>query len=255
MTRRNDHDAMRRRSAGPVSSWFSKRSRPAHMVRRGRMADLWLWSRIRVSHAASLVQRWLCGERQPLHLRVGSRCVKGPIREVNEDRCYADQHGGLFVVADGMGGHIGGEQASQTVIEVIASRLGEMLVRGDLFAPVLAEAVRCAILAANQELIEMARVDVGLSGMGATAIVALVRNNQLLLCSVGDSRAYLFRQDQLQQLTVDDTLVQGLVSAGALTIGEAARHPMRHVLLHSVGTHKLEKPLQVASHRLRPATD
>ncbi len=62
-----------------------------------------------------------------LHFCSGSRCVKGPIRDVNEDRCYADQHHGLFIVADGMGGHAGGERASQTVIEVIASQLSDLL--------------------------------------------------------------------------------------------------------------------------------
>ena len=66
---------------------------------------------------------------------------------------------------------------------------------------------------------DLARVDVGLSGMGSTAVVGVVRKDQLRLCSVGDSRVYLCRQNELRQLTVDDTLVQGLVSAGGLTTG------------------------------------
>ena len=99
---------------------------------------------------------------------------------------------------------------------------------------------------------DLARVDVGLSGMGSTAVVGVVRKDQLRLCSVGDSRVYLCRQNELRQLTVDDTLVQGLVSAGALTAGEAAKHPMRHVLIHSVGTRQLEKPLRIKSYKLHP---
>ncbi len=113
----------------------------------------------------------------------------------------------------------------------------------------LSEAMLAAILAANQELIDCAHVDVTLGGMGATVVIGIVRHSHLLLCSVGDSRAYLLRQDEMQQLTVDDTLVQGLVSAGALTVGEAAKHPMRHVLLHSVGTRRFEKQVQVESLR------
>ncbi len=251
MNRRHDRNEVHDRSLAPASARRSKRHFATDALAGGRSSIVWLWSRIRFSRAAALLERCLHCGRRPLRLCVGSRCVKGPIREVNEDRCYADQHRGLFVVADGMGGHVGGEQASQTVIEVIASRLGEWYAGAELFAPQLAAAVRSAICAANQELIDLARVDVGLSGMGSTAVVGVVRKNQLLLSWVGDSRAYLCRQSELRQLTVDDTLVQGLVSAGALTVSEAAKHPMRHVLIHSVGTRAIDKPLRVESHKLR----
>ncbi len=252
MNRRNDRDEVHDRSTRPTSPWRSKGRRAAHVLGGSRLSGIWHWSRVRFSLAAAMLQRWFHCGGQTLCFRVGSRCVKGSIREMNEDRCYADQRRGLFVVADGMGGHAGGGQASQTVIEVIASRLGELMGRDEVFVPLLAEAVRGAIFAANQELMELARVDVGLSGMGSTAVVGVVCKNQLRVCSVGDSRAYLCRRNELRQLTVDDTLVQGLVSAGALTTGEAAKHPMRHVLIHSVGTRQLEKPLRIESHKLQP---
>ncbi len=251
MNSRNDRDQTRDRSGRPVvqvkvEGRFTSGPRAA-----GSLFGIWRWSRHRLTRAACLMRRLFGRDRCPLCLRVGSRCVKGPIREVNEDRCYADQRRGLFVVADGMGGHVGGEQASQTVIEVIASQLGHRLDGDDMSESLLASAIRKAIVSANEELMQMARVDVGLSGMGSTAVVGIVQDDRLLLCSVGDSRTYLCRQHQLRQLTEDDTLVQGLVSAGALTAAEAAKHPMRHVLLHSVGTRKLEKMLRVESHPLQ----
>jgi serine/threonine protein phosphatase PrpC len=69
---------------------------------------------------------------------------------------------------------------------------------------------------------------------------------------VGDSRAYVLREGGIQQLTMDDTLVQALVTAGVLTTGEAEHHPMRHVLMHSIGTRRLEKHLHVETVGLRP---
>jgi protein phosphatase len=150
-----------------------------------------------------------------------------------------------------MGGHAGGEQASQTIIEVVSSRLGTLLEDGAVTREQIVASMIDTLVCANQELMQLARVDVTLEGMGAAVVVAAVWHNELLVISVGDSRAYLLRQNLLDQLTLDDTLVQGLVSAGALTVGEAARHPMRHVLLHSVGTRPLEKDLSVEGHKLR----
>jgi protein phosphatase len=184
--------------------------------------------------------------------RVGSRCLTGSIRQQNEDRCYADPRCGVFLVADGMGGHVGGEQASQTVIEVVSTALSDFLNQhpGSGFA--LDRIIRSAILTANQELVALAERQPELDGMGATVVVGVVHDDELRLCHVGDSRAYLLREGSIDQLTLDDTLVQGLVSAGVLTVGEAELHPMRHVLMHSIGTRRLEKHLHVTTMKLRP---
>jgi serine/threonine protein phosphatase PrpC len=182
----------------------------------------------------------------------GSRCLTGSVREQNEDRCYADQRRGVFLVADGMGGHAGGEQASQAVIEVVSAQLNLDLSDSLSSSTALDRTIRSAILAANEELMELAGRQPELDGMGATVVVGVVHNNQLRLCHVGDSRAYVLREGGIQQLTMDDTLVQALVTAGVLTTGEAEHHPMRHVLMHSIGTRRLEKHLHVETVGLRP---
>jgi protein phosphatase len=116
----------------------------------------------------------------------------------------------------------------------------------------LDQAIRAAILEANRELIALAERQPELDGMGSTVVAGVVHEYELRYCHVGDSRAYLLREGQIEQLTGDDTLVQGLVSAGVLTAGEARHHPMRHVLLHSICTRPLEKDLQVAALKLCP---
>ncbi len=214
--------------------------------------SVWHWSQSQFKHAAEVVRNLVHRRPACLHFSSGSRCVKGPIRETNEDRCYADQRRGLFIVADGMGGHAAGGRASQTVIEVIAELLSELLDDPHTLQAELGKAMVAAVFSANQELTECARVDVSLDGMGSTVVIGIVRQSELLLCSVGDSRVYLARQNELRQLTVDDTLVQGLVNAGALTVSEAATHPMRHVLMHSVGTRRLEKQLEIEAYSLYP---
>lgn len=162
----------------------------------------------------------------------------------------------MFIICDGAGGQNRGEEASQTVMEVLADLVGRELPRRDngrwYERGGVGRAVCGAIRAANQELISMATADPARDGMGATTVIGVLACNTLLFCSVGDSRAYLHREHQLRQLTVDDTLVQGLVEAGALTPGEAARHPLRRALLHSVGTCRLEKRLRLESCPLQP---
>ncbi len=145
----------------------------------------------------------------------GSRCLTGTVRHQNEDRCYADARRGVFVVADGMGGHVGGEQASQTVIEVVSTHLSRELRDVVSTLPALDRAIRNAILAANHELVEMAERYPELGGMGSTVVVGVISDNQLRICHVGDSRAYFLREGGIRQLTLDDTLVQSLVAAGA----------------------------------------
>ncbi len=251
MNSRNNRDQQRGPfSPAPLSQRINS-ERSAHLATGLSIQHMWRWSRNHVAQAASFLFKWVQRAGPVLSVEVGSRCIKGPVRETNEDRCYADQHHGLFIVADGMGGHAAGECASQAVIEVISSQLSAVLDDPVVSPDQLMRAMARAVQAANEELIGMAQADVTLSGMGAAVVVGVVWRNRLLLCSVGDSRAYLARHGELVQLTLDDTLVQGLVSAGALTAGEAARHPMRHVLVHSVCTRKLEKPLQVELHRLR----
>lgn len=212
---------------------------------------IWWSVRLLLRRGREFVRGLVYWRQRRLHFQSASRCLKGCTSEVNADRCYADQRRGLFIVADGR--EVEGEQASQTVIEAVSACLGTRL--DDVYSSPsdLGEAMKRGVFQANGELMELTRVEADTPTMEAAAVIGIVRHGRLLLCSVGNSRAYLLRERQLTQLTVDDTLVQRLVTAGALTSREAEQHPMRHVLSHGIGTQKLEKQVQVQGHVLRAA--
>ncbi|HSK90350.1 MAG TPA: Stp1/IreP family PP2C-type Ser/Thr phosphatase [Euzebyales bacterium] len=153
----------------------------------------------------------------------------GLIRPQNEDS-FHNEHP-LYVVADGLGGHAAGEVASALVVE----RLREVDIADDA-APEdaqqqLAEAVRDA----NRRIHQSATEDPEHAGMGTTVTAAVAVGDRLCLAHVGDSRAYLYRDGTLEQITEDHTPVQRAVRAGVISAEEALRHPSRHVLAQAVG--------------------
>jgi serine/threonine protein phosphatase PrpC len=163
-----------------------------------------------------------------VRLRVGARTDVGRVREGNED-AYMTRHP-LFAVADGMGGHQGGEVASKLALETL-----EKAADG---APDLAEVVR----AANRAVFATAAKDPGLAGMGTTLTAVLVEDDRLHLAHVGDSRMYLLRDGNLGRVTKDHTVVERLVDEGRLTPEDAERHPQRSILTRALG---VEEDVQV----------
>ncbi len=161
-------------------------------------------------------------------LRAAAVTDVGRVRTNNQDWVLATDS--LFAVADGMGGHAGGEIASRTAIESL-----QQAFETDRTSGGLAEAVRRANLA----VWERSRADADLRGMGTTLTAAAVVSNQggdrLALVNVGDSRAYLFQSGELIQLTADHSLVEEMVRSGELTADEAAVHPHRHILTRALG--------------------
>jgi len=146
----------------------------------------------------------------------------GQVREGNEDSFLV--HDPLFAVADGMGGHVGGEVASTLALETMeklfdhgAADLGD-LVQG-----------------ANRAVFERSLLDRTVTGMGTTLTAALVEGDRVRLGHVGDSRAYLFRDGQLNLLTEDHTLVHRMVVSGEITEEEAGTHPHRSILTRALG--------------------
>ena len=152
----------------------------------------------------------------------------GKIRSNNQDSGYAGTQ--LFVVADGMGGHAGGDVAS-------AIALTRMIEADKVFASAYdAEfALQAALLAANTLLAETVFEHPELTGMGTTVSAILRSGNQLALAHIGDSRIYLLRDGHLKQITADHTFVQRLVDSGRITREEAAVHPRRSVLMRVLG--------------------
>jgi PPM family protein phosphatase len=152
----------------------------------------------------------------------------GP-RSTNEDALLIDVEAGLFVVADGMGGHNAGEVASGLAIETIQQFIRKS---ADRSGARLEEAVRCA----NQEILMAAAQRPDYAGMGTTVAAVLVNDHHASLTSIGDSRVYRWHGGKLAQLTRDDSWIAKMLSDGAsLSAPEIERHPMRHVLTEVVG--------------------
>jgi serine/threonine protein phosphatase PrpC len=154
----------------------------------------------------------------------------GQVRSGNEDSYLCGRS--VFAVADGLGGHQGGEVASAAAVEPLAA-LDD---RGFDEPGEAASALAGAIREANTAILERAAADPGLWGMGTTVTAAAVAGDRYLqLVHVGDSRAYLLRDGTLDQLTTDHTVVGELVRRGRLTAEQAAVHPERSILTRAVG--------------------
>jgi PPM family protein phosphatase len=158
-----------------------------------------------------------------MKIRAGVATDIGRVREGNEDSFLVEPP--LYAVADGMGGHRGGEVASQLALETV-----EHLFREG--QGTLAEQIR----EANRAVFERSAEDRAVAGMGTTLTAALVREGEVHLAHVGDSRAYLLRAGAMRQLTQDHTLVGRMIRAGEISEAEAEVHPHRNVLTRVVGT-------------------
>lgn len=161
-----------------------------------------------------------------MNISVGAHTDVGRVREGNEDSYLADAP--LFVVADGMGGHLAGDVASATAVEVIKERTGEL--RAD--DP---ETLATTLKEANRAIWTKADEDPNVRGMGTTCTLALVDGERVQLAHVGDSRAYLFHDNQLRQVTEDHTLVGRMVREGRLSAEDAERHPQRSIITRALG--------------------
>jgi protein phosphatase len=164
--------------------------------------------------------------------RAGARTDVGKIRSRNEDSYLVDEP--LFIVADGMGGHRGGNVASALTVETIRDAAPDWGAMGSE----LTEAIRRA----NRVVFERSAGDKELHGMGTTVTVLQTGDRNARIVHVGDSRAYLFREGALQQLTDDHTLVQQMVNDGKISSDEAAHHPARNIVTRGLG---LEKDVRV----------
>jgi protein phosphatase len=171
-------------------------------------------------------------------IRYATQSDAGMLRETNEDSAYAGSR--LLAVADGMGGHSGGELASATAIEAM-KRLDIDIPADDLLAA-LQEAVRQA----NEAVHGLAESDPSLKGMGTTLTAMLLSGQKLALVQIGDSRAYLLRDGELFQITHDQTLVQMLLDDGLITPDKVATHPHRSLLLQALdGRAELDPAMQL----------
>lgn len=157
----------------------------------------------------------------------------GLVRQANEDNCYAAEtpNGFLFVVCDGMGGHVGGAKASAIAVNSIVNFFTKE------YYAVAGQALSDALIFANRQILGVATEQPELKGMGTTACIVLIREDKVWFAHIGDSRIYFFcnKQQQLHRLTKDHSVVQGLVDQGVISEAEAEHHPNKNRILKTLG--------------------
>jgi serine/threonine protein phosphatase PrpC len=203
----------------------------------------------------------LSGDRSPLAVHSYGLTDRGKVRPTNQDQFliatlvkalqiertslplppveYSSDRSHLFVVADGMGGHSAGEEASTLAIDSVETFVLETFkwftqCKGREGDQVLAD-FQGALAQANERLLAEADEHPEWYGMGTTLTLAYSLNEVLFIAHVGDSRCYLRRQGALHRLTTDHTMAEELVRRGALSAEEAAKHPWRHMITNAVG--------------------
>ena len=172
-----------------------------------------------------------------MKLRFTGLTNPGLVRSTNQDAYHIDPEGRFVIVADGMGGHAGGEEASRIATQVIQDYLVEHW-NSPQPNPALLEG---AFFQANQAIVKDQHNYPQRSDMGTTAVAVIFRERQPWCAHVGDSRLYRLRSSKLEQLTEDHTWVARALKFGELTPEEARTHPYRHILLSCLGREDLRE--------------
>ena len=173
-----------------------------------------------------------------LHLRITSESHPGRKRSNNEDRFAVDERLGIIILADGMGGHLSGEVASEIATRSLMSKLrllstsasskGESSCR-------LIEGIKVAITETNFSIYQAASSNAEHKGMGTTVVAIMLNGSSIHVGHVGDSRLYCFRRDKMTRLTTDHSLVQDLVDRGLYTEEQARSASVSHIVTRSLG--------------------
>ncbi|MEM7553325.1 MAG: Stp1/IreP family PP2C-type Ser/Thr phosphatase [Cyanobacteria bacterium P01_A01_bin.84] len=162
----------------------------------------------------------------------------GLIRSSNQDYYYIDPNGRFFIVADGMGGHAGGEEASRIAAQEIRDYL---IANWENSAKSSEELLNEAFIQANEAILCDQETHPERADMGTTAVVVMFRQNDSWCAHVGDSRLYRFRDSNLEQVTQDHTWVARAIEFGDISPDEARIHPFRHVLSRCLGREDLQE--------------
>ena len=178
-------------------------------------------------------------ESQDLEIQYCTRTDEGMVRKNNEDSlCFIkpneakelQKKGILAIVADGMGGHAGGEVASRIAVDTISSNYYKSSSKS------IVDALANSVLEANSKILKTAQKDSILKGMGTTVTSLVIKDDLAYFAHVGDSRLYHWRNGILNQISTDHTLVQQMVEKGDISHFEAANHSQKNVLLQALGT-------------------
>jgi len=155
---------------------------------------------------------------------------KGKVRDHNEDSFLCDNTTGVYLVADGMGGHMAGETASGLCVDNVSSFFKDNTISD------IEKSAAASLELANKAIYEAAALDTSKKGMGCTAALLVIKGNLYCGTWAGDSRIYLLRKGKLTQVTRDHSKVQMLVDAKIITAEQALTHPERNIITRSIGT-------------------
>jgi serine/threonine protein phosphatase PrpC len=171
----------------------------------------------------------------------------GLLRSVNQDAYFIDPEGRFFIVADGMGGHAGGQEASRIATEAIQAYLEQAWSSSNSSLALL----ETALLQANQAILQDQQSHPERSDMGTTVVVVIFRDDQTWCAHIGDSRLYRLRGPKIEQITEDHTWVAKALRGGDLTPEQARNHPWRHVLSQCLGREDLRQ-IDIQSLEVQP---
>lgn len=163
---------------------------------------------------------------------------KGKTRTNNEDSCFSKQTEDftILILADGMGGHKGGEIASNTAILKVSSHLEEMLHK-KLIPAQICSILSDAVKKANDAVYEISKTEPELNGMGTTLDVCVVTGDTAYIAHIGDSRVYqITPHKKITPVTKDHSLIEYMIETGTITREEAAYHPQKHIITRALGT-------------------
>jgi protein phosphatase len=180
----------------------------------------------------------------------------GRRRQLNEDSLVMDCETGLYIVADGMGGHNAGEIASKLAAETVMNFIRRATEEEEITWPygidpklsLNANRLRTAIMLANKRVWKEADNRQDYTGMGTTIVAAMVDEENITFLGAGDSRLYRVREEEIEQLTIDDSWVQVAIDEGVLDPGEADNHPMRNIITKAIGA---KESIDLAVHEER----
>ena len=167
--------------------------------------------------------------------QIGFKTDKGKSRVANEDALFVMPKQNIFILADGVGGHNAGEVASRTTVKFIADYIQENQIHPNLIQADIKNYFSKCMNLANSTIFDLANEPNYKNGMATTAVVLYIHKNIANIINVGDSRAYLIRNDEIHQITEDHTIVNQLIKDGKLKKEEAEAHPLSNMITKAVG--------------------
>lgn len=175
-------------------------------------------------------------------VQIGFKSNKGVVRKNNEDACFVIPGSDVYIVADGVGGNNSGEVASRTAVENIAGFVNENDIRANQMPEEIFSFMTDALACANTAIYSMGTEQSRYRGMATTVVMAYIYHGEAYIANLGDSRAYIFRNDEIRRITKDHTYVNELIDKGVITEDEAEVHKQKNVITRALGAEPRIEP-------------